>query len=125
MGRYHSFDPVPAAPVAALPAGACDCHFHVFGDRARYPVLPGVEHDMPEATYEAALKLHRALGIERGVICASTVNGSDHQVVLDALAAMGPAYRACALNSVLDEQPDAYLQELQDAGVRGARFNLL
>jgi 2-pyrone-4,6-dicarboxylate lactonase len=125
MGRYHSFDPGPAAPAVTLPAGACDCHFHVFGDRALYPVLPGIEHDMPEATYGAALGLHARLGIERGVICASTVNGSNHQVVLDALAAMGPAYRACALNTVLDEQPEAYLQTLHDAGVRGARFNLL
>lgn len=125
MGRYHSFDPAPVAPAAALPAGACDSHFHVFGERSRYPVLPGIEHDMPEATIAAALRMHAALGIQRGVIVASTVNGSNHQVVLDALAVAGPGYRACALHTVLDEQPDTYIQQLHDAGVRGARFNLL
>jgi hypothetical protein len=125
MRRYQSFDPSPAAPAEKLPAGACDCHFHVFGDRARYPVLPGIEHDMPEATMKAAQRMHNALGVERGVICASTVNGSNHDVILDALALAGPGYRACALYTVLDEQPDAYLQRLHAAGVRGARFNLL
>jgi 2-pyrone-4,6-dicarboxylate lactonase len=122
--KYHAFDPVPAAPAAKLPAGACDCHFHVFGDRENYPVLPGIEHDMPEATWREVKKLHASLGIERGVICASTVNGPNHQVVLDALAALGPGYRACALDSVLDE-PDAYIEKLHAAGIRGARFNLL
>jgi predicted TIM-barrel fold metal-dependent hydrolase len=125
VSKYKSFDAAPVAPLGKLPAGACDCHFHVFGDRMRYPVLPGIEHDMPEATFEALLKLHRALGIGRGVICATTVNGSNHQVVLDALEALGPDYRACALNSVFEDQPDSYIRKLHDAGVRGARFNLL
>ncbi|MEJ0070909.1 MAG: amidohydrolase family protein [Pseudomonadota bacterium] len=125
MGRYATFDPDPHPPLFAPPALTCDSHFHVFGARAQYPVLPGIEHDMPEATFAALRRLHAALGITRGVICASTVNGSDHQVVLDALAALGPAYRACALFTVLEEQPDLYIQRLHDAGVRGVRFNLL
>lgn len=125
MGRYRSFDPHPVAPSVPLPAGACDCHFHVFGPRERYPVLPGIEHDMPEADVHAMLRLHRALGIERGVMVATTVNGPNHDVLLDALAVAGPNYRACALNTVLLEQPDAYIERLHVAGVRGARFNLL
>lgn len=125
MGRYFSFDPEPKAPVAPPPPGACDAHFHVFGPRSRYPVLPGIEHDMPEADVAALKKLHARLGIERGVICASTVNGSDHAVILDALGVLGPGYRACALHTVLHEQPDAYIAKLHQAGVRGARFNLL
>lgn len=108
-----------------MPANACDTHFHVFGDRETYPVLPGIEHDMPEATIEAALAMHAKLGFSRGVIVATTVNGSDHAVVLDALRKAGPNYRACALNTVLLEKSDAYVQKLHDAGVRGARFNLL
>jgi predicted TIM-barrel fold metal-dependent hydrolase len=125
VSRYSSFQPVVRAPSFKVPANACDTHFHVFGDRATYPVLPGIEHDMPEATIEAAMALHGKLGFSRGVIVATTVNGSDHAVVLDALAKAGPSYRACALNTVLLEQPDSYIQKLHDAGVRGARFNLL
>ncbi len=125
MGRYRSFDPAPKAPIGPPPAGACDCHFHVFGPRSRYPVAPGIEHDMPEADVAALQRLHAALGIERGVICASTVNGSNHAVLLDALKTLGRNYRACALHTVLDEQPESYVRELHEAGVRGARFNLL
>ena len=125
MGRYASFRPIVRSPSFAVPKGACDTHFHVFGARERYPVLPGIEHDMPEATIEAAMAMHAKLGFGRGVIVATTVNGSDHAVVLDALARAGPNYRACALNSVLLEKPDSYIQTLHDAGVRGVRFNLL
>jgi 2-pyrone-4,6-dicarboxylate lactonase len=125
MGRYVSFDPNPHAPAFVPPPDSCDCHFHVFGPRAKYPVLPGIEHDMPEADVDAMRRLHAKLGISRGVIVATTVNGADHQVILDALAQLGPNYRACALNAVLEECPDSYVQKLHDAGVRGARFNLL
>jgi len=125
LGRYRSFDPEPKAPLAPPPPGACDAHFHVFGARERYPVLPGIEHDMPEADVDALRRLHAALGISRGVICASTVNGSDHAVLLDALRILGKSYRACALHTVFEEQPEVYIQKLHDAGVRGARFNLL
>lgn len=125
MGRYFSFQPVTRAPSFKVPEGACDTHFHVFGDRATYPVLPGIEHDMPEATIEAAMAMHAKLGFSRGVIVATTVSGSNHAVVLDALAKAGPNYRACALNTVLLEKPDSYVQTLHDAGVRGVRFNLL
>lgn len=125
MNCYFSFRPVVRPPSFKVPENACDTHFHVFGDRVTYPVLPGIEHDMPEATIDAAMAMHRKLGFSRGVIVATTVNGSDHAVVLDALAKAGPNYRACALNTVLLEKPDPYIQKLHDAGVRGARFNLL
>jgi 2-pyrone-4,6-dicarboxylate lactonase len=78
---------------------------------------------MPTATWEAALRVHKALGIERGIIVQTTTYGADHSVVLDALAAMGPNYRGCANALVFAEANDAYLAKLHDAGVRGARFS--
>ncbi len=75
------------------------------------------------ATWEAALRVHKALGIERGIIVQTTTYGADHAVVLDALAAMGPNYRGCANALVFAEADDAYLAKLHDAGVRGARFS--
>ena len=78
---------------------------------------------MPTATWEAALRVHKTLGIERGIIVQTTTYGADHSVVLDALAAMGPNYRGCANALVFAEADDAYLAKLHDAGVRGARFS--
>jgi predicted TIM-barrel fold metal-dependent hydrolase len=125
MTKYRSFERDVRPPSVLLPPNACDTHFHVFGSRSDYPVLPGIEHDMPDATVEAALKLHKSLGISRGVIIATLANGTNHQVVLDALAVAGPNYRGCALASVLTETSDSYIARLEAAGVRGVRFNLL
>ena len=123
MPQYLPFDPNPRSPSPLPPPHSCDSQFHVFGPRERYPVRAGAAYEMPTATIETALRLHRTLGIQRGVIVQATTYGADHQVVLDALAAAGPGYRACANAVVLLERDDAYLEKLHRAGVRGARFS--
>ena len=120
--QYQVFHPSPSAPKTPLPKGACDSQFHIFGPTDRYPVRPGAAYEMPSATIEVALGLHRLLGIERGVIVQATTYGADHQVVLDGLAVAGPNYRGCANAVVLAERDDAYIAKLHEAGVRGARF---
>src|SRR6202012_740984 len=87
------------------------------------PIRPGAAYEMPTATWEAAQRMHKTLGIERGVIVQTTTYGAAHAVVLDGLAAMGPSYRGCANALVFAEADDAYLEELHEAGVRGARFS--
>ena len=123
MPSYYPFDPDPRAPGRPLPAASCDSQFHVFGPPEKYPVRQGAAYEMPTATIEVALKLHKILGIERGVIVQATTYGADHQVVLDALELAGPGYRGCANALVLLERDDQYIEKLHIAGVRGARFN--
>jgi len=120
---YHPFHPSPRPPAIQPPPLSCDSQFHVFGPRDRYPVRPGAAYEMPTATIERALALHRILGLERGVIVQPTTYGADHSALLDGLAAAGPSYRGCANALVLKEGTDAYLATLHDAGVRGARFS--
>lgn len=123
MPAYLPFDPAPRTPHTKAPAGTCDSQFHVLGPRDRYPVRAGAAYEMPTATFGNALKVHRALGIERGIIVQTTTYGADHQVVLDALTEAGPNYKACANALVFAERGDTYLHKLHDAGVRGARFS--
>lgn len=123
MPDYLPFDPNPRAPRTPVPPKSCDSQFHVFGPRDRYPVRADAAYEMPTATIELALRMHKILGIERGVIVQSTTYGADHQVVLDGLAVAGPNYRGCANAVVLSERDDAYIAKLHDAGVRGARFS--
>jgi predicted TIM-barrel fold metal-dependent hydrolase len=123
MPTYLPFDPNPRRPSKLPPPKSIDSQFHVLGPLDKYPVRPGAAYQMPTATWEAALRVHKALGIERGIIVQTTTYGADHSVVLDALAAMGPNYRACANALVFAEADDAYLAKLHDAGVRGARFS--
>lgn len=122
MPEYYPFNPDPRAAQEAPPANSCDAQFHVFGDPNVYPPRPEAPFKMPSATIDAALKMHSALGIERGVIVQATTYGADHSVVLDALKQAGPNYRGCANAIALKERDDKYIEELHNAGVRGARF---
>lgn len=122
MPTYLAFDPNPRTPIEKPPALACDSQFHVLGSREKYPVRPGAVYEMPTATIDAALKMHRALGIERGVIVQPTTYGADHSATLDGLKVAGPNYRGCANAIVFNERDDRYIAQLDSAGVRGARF---
>ena len=123
MPTYLPFNPDPRAPRRPLPKGACDSQFHVLGDPSTYPVRPGAMYEMPTATVQAALHMHRTLGIEHGVIVQPTTYGADHQVTLDGLKIAGPGYRGCANAAVFQEMDDAYIARLDAAGVNGARFS--
>jgi predicted TIM-barrel fold metal-dependent hydrolase len=122
MPTYLPFDPNPRTPSIKPPPLSCDSQFHVLGPRQRYPVRPGAVYEMPSATIAAGLKMHRALGIERGIIVQPTTYGADHSATLDGLAAAGSSYKGCANAIVFNEADDAYLAKLHEAGVRGARF---
>jgi 2-pyrone-4,6-dicarboxylate lactonase len=69
--------PAPVAllrrPALRLPPGATDCHAHVFGPQARYPLLPDthfVPHETPWPAYAAML---RSIGCERAVLVQPSV----------------------------------------------------
>jgi predicted TIM-barrel fold metal-dependent hydrolase len=125
VADYYPFDPHPRQPHPLPPPGTCDSQFHVFGSPERYPVRPGAGYEMPTATVDEALKMHRTLGIDRGVIVQPTTYGTDHRALLDALAHAGSGYRGCAIAAVLTAADEPSIATLHDAGVRGARFNFL
>lgn len=105
-----------------MAAGACDCHTHVFGPRAGYPMVDA-RHYTPGPAPLSALRAHLAgLGLERVVLVQPSVYGTDNRCLLDALAALDGAGRGIA---VLEEGVDAAaLRELHARGVRGVRVNL-
>lgn len=114
---------LPARAAALLPPGSCDSQFHVYGDRALYPV----RHDNP--LYEApfaplarATAMHAALGFERVVLVQATVYKTDHSLLLDSLTQLTTA-RARGIAIIDDNVSDDYLERLHRAGVRAARFN--
>lgn len=101
------------------PAGATDCHFHLYDNR--YPPAPGglPAPDASPADYRA---LQARLGTTRGVIVQPSLYGVDNRPTLDGLAVLGPDFRAVAVvnTSVTDDE----LHRLHALGVRGIRFNL-
>jgi 2-pyrone-4,6-dicarboxylate lactonase len=115
--------PAPRKPSIVLPAGSCDAHCHVFGPGSVFPYAPDrtfTPVDVPKAEVAA---LHRFLGFERAVIVQSSSNGSDHSVLLDALAAGGGMLRGVSL--INDATNAREIDELHIAGVRGFRLNFL
>ena len=110
-------------PAQALPANACDTHFHVFGPAAVFPYAEDRPYTPPDAPFEQLLGLHRTLGFQRGVIVHPGCHGTDLSVTLDALDRGAGQYRAVAL---LDPDADeARIAELDRRGVRGVRFNFV
>src|SRR4051794_31065299 len=52
----------PSTPVNFdIPPHACDCHTHIFGDPAKYPLWPGRGYTPEPATPAEMAALHRAL----------------------------------------------------------------
>lgn len=116
-------DPAPRAAGFRPPAGACDCHAHIFGPVARYPYVAERSYTPPEASYEAYRAMLAVLGIERAVIVQPSVHGTDNRVTLEAVARSGGAFRAVVV--VDDAIGDSELEAMAAAGARGVRVNLI
>jgi predicted TIM-barrel fold metal-dependent hydrolase len=107
----------------AVPAGATDCHVHVFGPYDRFPLAPDRPYTPPEASVADLRALHAALGIERAVVVAASPYGTDNGALLAAVRALGDVGRGVVAIDP-DTVSDDALREMDAAGVRGARVNL-
>lgn len=113
----------PATPVNFdVPAGACDCHTHIFGDPARFPFWSGRTYTPEPASVEEMRALHRALHMDRVVIVQPSVYGADNACTLDAIRRLGRRARGVAV--IDDRASDAELDEMDRGGIRGIRLNL-
>jgi predicted TIM-barrel fold metal-dependent hydrolase len=113
----------PATPVSfAVPADACDCHTHVFGDPARFPYFAGRVYTPPPALPEEMAAFHRALEVRRVVIVTPSVYGTDNSATLFGMKVRGSDARGIA---VIDEAtPQRDLDAMAAAGFCGLRLNL-
>jgi predicted TIM-barrel fold metal-dependent hydrolase len=113
----------PATPVAfEVPAGACDSHTHIFADPAKFPFFAGRAYTPEPALPEEMAALHKALHVQRVVIVAPSVYGTDNSATLFGMKARGADARGIA---VIDEHtPESELDAMGHAGMRGVRINL-
>jgi predicted TIM-barrel fold metal-dependent hydrolase len=115
--------PQPATKVSFdVPAGACDCHVHVFGDPKKYPFFAGRTYTPETASVEELRQLLSALRLERVVIVQPSVYGTDNSCTLDGMRALGGRSRGVAV--IDDKTTDADLDVMGKAGIRGIRLNL-
>lgn len=99
---------VQRKPRFVMPAGATDCHFHVYDNDPRFPA-----HKM-----DTALAVHRRLGIGRGILVQALPES--RAITLQGLALAGPDYRA--ITPILDVPSEKEIAALHEAGFRGVRF---
>lgn len=120
QARPVRFSAGTAAPRTALPAGACDCHVHVYD--SRFPATPGARLLPPDASVQDYRALQQRIGTTRTVLVTPSTYGTDNRCMLEALASLGSEARGVA---VIDgSESDAELQRLHALGVRGVRLNL-
>jgi D-galactarolactone isomerase len=107
-----------APPSLPVPAGAVDCHHHIFDPR-----FPKVGKPMRAiGTVDDYALLKRRLGITRSVVVAPNSYGTDNSCLLDALQRFGEDARGVSI--VLPTSSVAEMRSLDEKRVRGARFYL-
>ena len=106
----------------SVPPGACDTHVHVFGDPQRYPFFAGRVYTPEPASIEELRRMLDTLHLQRVVVVHPSVYGTDNRCTVDAVRELGSRARGIA---VIDAKtPDAELDEMARAGIRGIRINL-
>lgn len=100
-------------------AGHWDCHAHLFGPYADYPLAAERTYTPPEAVEQQYAALLDRLGMAHGVLVHPSAYGTDHRLVLATLAAR-PQWRGVLVaqaNTSLD------LKALRGQGVRALRYS--
>lgn len=124
MDQKPSYHPNPSAPTLTLPAGATDCHCHVFGPEVSFPYAADRTYTPAgEAPKEKLFAMHDAMGLQRCVIVQAGCHGFDNSVVADAIAARPRRYLGIALLPA-DTSVEA-MRKLDKQGFRGVRFNFM
>ena len=119
-------DPVPHSaglnrPQRMPPAGACDCHMHIFDARfAPSPHWPRTPPDAPVAAYR---QLQQRLGTSRAVVVTPSTYGTDNACTLDALGQLGDCARGVAVVGAGVSAEE--LSRLAAHRVRGLRVNFV
>jgi predicted TIM-barrel fold metal-dependent hydrolase len=103
-----------------LPAGACDCHFHVF--REGLPLAPEREYTPSIVTLADWLALAAGVGVARGVVVQPSVSGTDNRALLEALAAHPDRLRGVVV--IARDTRSEEIARLHRLGVRGVRVSL-
>lgn len=122
-GRALAKASQPATPVNFdVPAGACDCHTHIFSEPEKFPFFAGRVYTPEMALPKEMAALHQSLHIERVVIVTPSVYGTDNAATLAGMKARGAEARGVAV--IDDKTPESELDAMHGAGVRGIRINL-
>jgi 2-pyrone-4,6-dicarboxylate lactonase len=107
-----------------LPDGSCDCHVHIYGPYERFPAAEDGRFTPTQPNpVESLFAMWESIGISRGVIVHALAAGPANEVTLDALRRYPERLRGVAV--LQPDVIDRRLDEMTDAGFKGARINML
>lgn len=112
-----------AIPDFRPPAGAWDCHCHVFGPQDQFPYAPERSYTPADVPVAAVMRLHRHMGFDHAVLVQPAAHGMDHAALLDGLEQAGGRYRGVML--VAGDGAGLPFAALHGRGMRGVRYNLM
>ena len=97
-------------PGFQIPAGACDCHMHIFGTADRYPFAPGRSYTPPEASFTSTSSSSAPVSLRRVMIPArskatSKLASSAYQLTYQAYQSLPERVRADAASASECECP--------------------
>ncbi len=95
----------------------------MFGPESEFPYAPERKYTPCDAPKAKLLALRDFLGFDKNVIVQASCHGKDNRAMVDALSAANGRARGVAF--VGEEVTDAELRRMDQAGVRGVRFNFL
>lgn len=113
-------DPHPRKPKMLVPAGAIDCHIHLFGPADRHPFHPGSRYTSADALPETNIALQDTLGLAGAVVVSGGGYGQDTRHLEEVLERFPQRFRGVAL--LPDDVTREHVVRLDRLGVRGARF---
>ncbi|MEI7786177.1 MAG: amidohydrolase family protein, partial [Betaproteobacteria bacterium] len=113
-------DPHPKTPQLKAPAGAIDCHIHLFGPASRFPFNPGSRYICEDALPQTAIALQDTLGLAGAVVVSGGGYGQDTRHLEEVLEQFPERFRGVAL--LPDDVTAEQVARLDRLGVRGARF---
>ena len=105
-----------------VPAHACDCHTHIFGDPAKFPLFPGRVYTPEPAQPDEMAALHQQLHVQRVVIVTPSIYGTDNSATLFGIKARGANARGVAV--VDAKTSEAALDAMARGGICAIRINL-
>ncbi|MGE0094101.1 MAG: amidohydrolase [Alphaproteobacteria bacterium] len=114
--------PFPKEPPRfRAPDGTIDCHIHILGPYARYPLQANRSFSAPEGLIPDYRRVMKVLGIAQCVVVQPSLYGMDNSCTADAVEQLGA--RGVAVFG--PEIEEAELKRLDRIGFRGVRLNLL
>jgi hypothetical protein len=104
----------------------CDSHAHICGPVSRFRYADERIYTPPDALAPDYVRLLKAIGGTRAVLVQPSVYGAENTVLLAALKDIRASGIDCRGVAVIDKDVmDEELARLNDAGIRGIRFNLV